>query len=338
MTRDLIFTKVEFSSSFDLFQIEFTRCHRKFRWDVSIFRNGEFDVTPHLQTMEGIPLYDPYANYDKVMSICRDVDSVQLLRTIAAAVVESIESSQKQALKEMLDSQLKFTADMLIGFEGSSYFVESCDCEKMFIDVPILWKSRLSFSDLEYLADVTEQDPVKIAITISRNLDSSVSISSSIKYPVSMPCSRFTDVPKWNSVNETITDYIHSAETAIYLNWRDRQSFVKQLESISATYEFDAVDFSYVAFVIRVKMKNMFSMCSVEVKFHSTYPKDPPQVILLDMQTSLSSIIDPVEIVQSGHYQWNWPPERLADELYLFCYERLYALSFGQSATTTSSK
>lgn len=332
MNGTLTFTKIDIPSSYDLFQVEFALCHRKFRWDVSIFDNGAFDVTPHLQTMEGTVGYDPYASCEKVLVIWSEKGGIELLRAIGATFVDSIESAQKQALNDILDSQLKFTADMLIGFEGSSFVVDNRDCEKITVDIPLMWKSRLSFTDLEYLADVTKQDPIKISVSISKNQDNSVSISSCVKYPILMPCSRFADVPKWNTANETISDYIHSAETAIYLNWRDRQAFVKQLESITATYEFDAIDFSYIAFVLRVKMKSMFSMCSVEVKFHSTSPKDPPQVTLLDMQTSLSSIIDPLEIVQSGHYQWNWPPERLADELYLFCYERLCALSFGSQS------
>jgi hypothetical protein len=163
-----------------------------------------------------------------------------------------------------------------------SYLIQS-DNSQLFLEFPLLEQSRLSYPQLEYLADITCSQPIFIQLT-SSNLDSESSFTDtpSLAIPSTLPLSRQITLPSW-SKDTLLFDYIHSIERLFLQSWYPRQLFIYHLQSLCAVLEFDPIDFSTVTVALKLSKNKMTIVCTVEIQIPFQFPQAPLGLLVQDL-------------------------------------------------------
>jgi hypothetical protein len=341
--RPVSIRRIECLPQLAVYVVEAELCRRRVRWELTLYLGGTAgkrgvvgaDVTPLLASMEGVE-HCPYDAAARVLAMGSSSSGVlninDTLMKIAEELTLDFVEQQKKLVNSVMNISdgLRFLVDMLKDIPQAALLVEASGGQ-LSVEFPLLDATRLqhTHTGLQYLCDVLDASPITVCISLSCSSSGQVTTNPSLVFPDTLPCCRVIDVPKWNFEKLTIFEYITQLEKLVLSNWEVRHLFMNHLQKISAVYEFDAIDFSYAAFVLRAKQKNMFSMCSIEVKLTSSFPKEPPMVTFFDMKTSLSTIVDPAEIIQSNCFGSSWAIESMADGIFLFCWEKLLFMSFG---------
>lgn len=335
--RPVSIRRTEAAATFHVYSVGVRMCSKTVTWEATLYGTNDislsvdsFDVTPVLSTMQSIS-HAPYAVGDRILDIPTDGGAERLLISIAEALTMDFVSHQETLLNEVTVDSMRFLIDMLKDIPNAALLVEASDGHDIVVEFPLLDGSRVQDKRLEYLLDVLESSPIIVCISLSCKPGGVVTTNPSISFPAAMPCTRGIDVPRWEYESLTVFEYITKLENSVLANWETRYVFVQQLLLLGAVTEFDAVDFSYVSFILRVKQKNMFSMCSIEVKLGSSFPREPPMVSFFDVKTSLCTIVESSELSQSEYFNSSWPAERIADGTFLFCWEKLLHMSFGDA-------
>lgn len=332
--RPVIIRRLEELPSAEIYKIDAGMCLKQISWEATLYLGSDsadvvgIDVTPVLASMDGVN-YDPYGVGEAVLSIVPS-DITGTLLSIAEVLTADFVKYQENLIDAVTTEEFRFLIDMLKGIPNHALLVESSRRLSLAVEFPLLDSARLKHPSLEYLADILQQSPIMAHISLSCSVEGKIATDSSLVFPDSMLRSKDIEVPPWDYESLTIFEYISLLEKVLLANWELRYVFMKHLQSISAIVELDCTDFSYAAFVLRAKQRNMFSMCSIEIKLTASFPKEPPIIIFFDMKTSISTIVNSHELLAGGkYYDVSWPAQRLADGVFLYCWEKLIYMSFG---------
>ena len=295
-------------------------CRLKFDWFVSV-SEGYLDVTPVLKTFENVR-YDAYHVGTKLFKVKPDNDGIYDLSKVADLLVDDFLSQQSISINRLSNIGGNEKTDFAVGIfrdiRNVAMILLNDENTKMIFEFPLLSSESNQNSDSEYLYDVTESDPiiVNVELTIIRN---TFTVMYKVMIPKSMPCSKNIDFPKNSNKNLTddneLIDLIPSIESKILKSWRSRKLFIEELKQISAVLEYDAIDFSYVSIVLRMKYNNMYTICTIEFRISHFFPAAIPLMSLHDLQNAFSTPID----TSSVKVTKNNSPVRLARELLLLC-------------------
>ena len=252
------------------------------------------DVIPVLETFSGI-MYSPY----EIMS-SEEMDTAlkkgtTTIKGMCDLLLAHLMDYQRSYIREKL-SYNHVLLNCLDEFGGSSDFsLLITSSTNVLIQFPLLKKERLHCPDIEYLDDLLEDNPIMVCLNFGKETNNSSSSSSSIKAqidaPTSLPCTKALSFPSFGA-DMQVSDYTSMAENIISMNLSQRRTFVLEMLRISASIEFDALDFSFVAFTVRLKSASMFSVCVVEVRLSHAFPDTLPLASIHDLSTNFSAPIE----------------------------------------------
>lgn len=203
-----------------------------------------------------------------------------------------------------------------------------------------------SNSELDYLIDMTKQDPIllSISIVIRNNLnvnthfsdfnsdDMSISFADvSVTFPSNMPCSQRLeslsdaskngqdgrDIPISIDGDENefnIINVIEREEKRLVNTWLKRKLFVEEIIGIATIIEYDPIDFSFISFAVRLKKGRLFSLCICECKFYNPLLL-LPLVSIHDFQNTFSFPLDNLQ--EKIAYSSSMTPSQLANDLFV---------------------
>lgn len=340
--RPVLIRQVELLPSVGVFDIQISLCSKKLSWEISLYFSettgsipfvSDLDITPILESMEGID-YSPYAIAEKALSIATiNCNVSDILTGVADVLVKDFLLHQDSLISAVQSEGLQFLIEMLKGIPNSALLVEEVGSKRLALEFPLLDSSRLQYERLDYLVDALALTPIVVHISLSCSSSGQVITNSSLVFPPSMSCCQDVETPQWDYESLTIFEYVSVLEKIVLDNWEVRYLFMRQLQKISAVVELDAIDFAYAAVVLRAKQNQMFSMCSIEIKLTASFPTEPPMITFFDMKTTLSTIVEPMELSRSNYYDSSWPMESIADGVFLFCWDKLLVMSFGDTSS-----
>lgn len=162
---------------------------------------------------------------------------------------------------------------MLQCIPNISYLVDTNN-SKIIVEFPLFDKERLSFPQLEYLADITQNNPIYFQFQIVNYHSSTNSISTpTLSFPSSFNTSinLQSQLPSYTS-STLLFDYIQSIEQLFYTTWYQRQLFLLELQSLTHVIEYDAVDFSSFIIMLKIIKNKMIVICNVQIILNIQYP------------------------------------------------------------------
>mmetsp|Transcript_5506 Transcript_5506/g.5684 ORF Transcript_5506/g.5684 Transcript_5506/m.5684 type:complete len:347 (+) Transcript_5506:213-1253(+) len=315
------------------FHIKANICEKKFEWIVYDYQDT-LDVTPLPNFFSSI-IYDPYSVSlrNKVFGVPSIERNIYVLSKI---IIEDLLDSQRGTLHTTENARLLLNIEMVNTM--NNIIVLPCYEEKentrhlsrVSLQFPLLHKSRLSSPELEYLIDVTENHPIQIIIhfLLTPQDFNSFTTECTLIFPSTMILSKTIhtsdNLPKWTS-DMLISDYLLAVESKLTYSWSSRRGFMEELRRIAAVVEFDPVDFSFISIVLRQKLGKRYVVCTVEIRFSSSFPNTAPYLTIYDLQTTYSTPIDSNTVKYSSH----WSTQRAAREIFLQSCELVHKQAFG---------
>eukprot|EP01041_Mallomonas_annulata_P011761 gene11761-24661_t len=317
-------------------------CSKLFEWIINIetdsenLLNSSIDVTPLSMLAFSDLNYDPYSVRDNILTLCPQLDGKYDINLAGNILIEHIIRSQSTILQSIKNERFLLNLEMLHTIRNVTIipFNEEYNHQihtKVYVQFKLLEKQRLTSIELEYLADVTETNPIYINIAFLLGNNNALSADTHIFFPPTMPCSKFIEIPKWTS-DTIILDYLLEIESRLAGSWTARRLFLEELQRIAAVVEFDPIDFSFVSIAIRLKLNKVFAVCTVEMRLSHTFPSTAPLLAIFDLQTAFSSVIESTAM----KYSSSWGAERAARELFLLSCDIVHTQAFGQSLSSSS--
>jgi hypothetical protein len=215
-----------------------------------------------------------------------------------------------------------FALDMLESVQNVTYLVLT---DTIIAEFPLLHSSRLSCIDLDYLIDVTENNPIRITVTCSLNTTTQYLSTPYLIFPPTMTSSKYIELPQYKN-DMLLFDYVTLIEHKLYTNWNKRKLFIQELQNISTVIEFDPIDFSYVAICIKLTKDKLFVLCTVEIRLSDGFPISAPLLVVNDIQNSGSYPLENISLKINN----SWSCERMAREYFIHICQQIYLISFGQ--------
>ena len=287
--------------SFDFQQTEFRSL---FRLTISLTRTqkvGYFvtlqqpllDITPILTSFQGLGI-NPYAFPESILDVeefLLDVDPMELSEflqhrsKIVLMLFTSIVEQQKCVVEDRMkiSPEVSFEIEMVKQIDGVT-IVSSRNPELYVfsIEFPLPLSKRHTDSNCQYLVDMMGIDQIVFTRDINFSIMSGNSTSPTMNaadrifIPNRMLTSTHIDfkecllpLPTSSSAPmeyRTIHDIIFTIEDKLLMKYSHRKKFVEVLCQVSATIEFDAVDFSFAVVAVRIKSQVACSLCTIEMR------------------------------------------------------------------------
>lgn len=308
-----------------------TICKMKFDWSLSIC-DGILDVTPIISTFSNVD-YDCYSASDQIINFQPDEKGTYDLKSVADILVNDFLLQQDMKIVAVTNQEgnnnIEFAIEILKNIKNITMILLRDENTKILCEFPLLSDAGYQNSNLDYLYDVTENNPIIISLELC-NIRNSLNVTYKVIFPKIMPCSKNLEFPKTLNGNSSfddteLIDLIPSIESKIINPWNDRKLFLEELQKLTSVLEFDAVDFSFVLIALRMKHNNMYTICTIEFRLSHLFPSQMPLVSLHDLQNSFSSPIETSSIKITKSFT----PVRIARELLLLAGSVISHQAFG---------
>merc|ERR1719487_1131854 len=116
-------------------------------------------------------------------------------------------------------------------------------------------------------------------------------ITPTVSFPSIMVASRLLPLPSYDT-NDTPLDFNAQLCDTLIQNWRSRKDFVQAYQSFAAVLEYDAVDFAFLSYSVRVTHQKMYMVCVAEIRLAGGFPESEPLVMLHFLQQGHSVPLD----------------------------------------------
>lgn len=153
-------------------------------------------------------------------------------------------------------------------------FLVDTNNSKIIVEFPLFDKDRLSYPQLEYLVDISQNFPIYFQFQILNYHSSSNSISNpTLIFPSVFNTSINLQSQLQPYTSSTLLfDYIQSIEHLFYTTWYQRQLFLLELQSLCHVTEYDAVDFNSFIIILKIIKNKMIIICNVQIILSIQYP------------------------------------------------------------------
>lgn len=180
--------------------------------------------------------------------------------------------------------------------------------------------------DMTYLETVLDSAAIHVSLQISLGVQ--MKITPSVSFPAAMTASRLLSLPPYDS-NDTPLDFNSQLRDTLIHSWRSRKTFVQAFQSFAAVLEYDAVDFAFLSYSVRVMHQKMYMICVVEVRLAVGFPESEPLVMLHFLQQSHSI---PLENIYTRIKQAkSWGVDKIAKEVFCTVYKWIDESAFSDA-------
>jgi hypothetical protein len=343
------------SSSNDtkLYRISISIGKKLFQWKVIVFNRYNdndddnddstlmiLDVVPlkvtSLNDIEGYNYYNSNIINDIMLLIPTTTTATTTIKEISNILMRSIVSRhliQYSLDKWKFNGKLSFILSFFSDIDNSSILTinnypnnndrNDQSSYTIIIEVPIILNMHCD-DNSEYLIDIVKDNPILLLISITViNMDITI-IKVDVLIPKTMKCSSNLELSqtfKDNKINDfKVEDICGYVEDKIFKQWYYRKLFTEEMMKSAAVLEYDAIDFSYVLIVIRLKYNNAFASCTVEFVF--THPMVMPNIEVQDLLNSFDTKLETSSISTSQ------APNVLAQELLKYATKAISSQAF----------
>ena len=277
------------------------------------------DVVPDTESFANLE-YNPYSlldselTYDQQLFPCEDVSTMKKI------LLNDVIDFHRKYIELKFPSQSKIR-DCYFEYHSSKGFQALVTKTHVHMEFPLLDSSRLSCPDIEYLLNILENNPIvmKFKFAISEGAS-----TPSIHIPSILPTSKMVEYPSFND-KMSVRDYLSLVENILSMKLLQRRNFAFELRRITAVLEFDALDFSYISFAVRLRSASKFSLCVVELRLSGRFPESLPLVSVHDMASETSY---PLESSVFAKVNRELGVETLAQELFQSIYKQIFKQAF----------
>ena len=294
-------------------------CHHRLQWLLIRERSKIRDILPDANSFSNIA-YNPYSLLDAEPGILLQLLDSEDVSGIKNMLARNIADFQHKYILGKFSSPSQIH-ECYIDYHNTKGFQALVTKSHVHIEFPLLDLSRLSCPDVEYLVKILEYDPVVIKFNFGISDGAG---SASMHFPSILGTSRTVDFPSFSD-NMSIRDYISLLENILSMRLSQRRNFVWEIRRIAALLEFDAVDFGYVSFALRMRNVSTFLLCIVELRLSGSFPESLPLVSVHDMASEISyplatTVFSQVDRQQEG--------DVVARDMLSVIYKQIYKQSF----------
>jgi Brain and reproductive organ-expressed protein (BRE) len=147
--------------------------------------------------------------------------------------------------------------------------------------------------DSEYITNILAPEGIRILLSLSFDdtLETDkIRIGYELLFPKGMVALSWVPYSK-HEEDANIFELLSQIETALLANWRKRKAFVQELVKLSASLEYDAIDFSYISIAVRLKRNKLITLCSIEFRLGADFPQELPKIAFVDLMNSQSHVV-----------------------------------------------
>ena len=271
-----------------------------------IFEDGTsgFDITPSESFLTNLEGFDLYSNFELFNILSANITEQEAVACISIELAGAI---NQQCMKSstlanpFVELCLSMIGSDVINNHANLWCWKEANEKLVLIELPIIapegegQSSSSSSASMDYFLDVLGQDMPRICIVLNvekENFEISFQNSSKLNN-----LEKFIDLPA--TTRETLLgDHLDNIRRQFQQKLLYRKEYVEELGKIACCPEFNAIDFSFVSLLIRLKYKKLFTMFLVNMKILPKFPMVPPVMTIYDLQSS--SII----LVEQSQLHW----------------------------------
>lgn len=179
-------------------------------------------------------------------------------------------------------------------------------------------------AEFEYLSTVLQSTPIYVSLQIS--LGSLMKITPSVVFPISMTATRLMGVPTYHP-NDTPLEFNAHVKDALLRTWGHRKALVEAFQTFTAVLEYDATDFSFLSYTVRVTHQKMYMVCVAELRLTCGFPDVEPLVMLHFLQQNHSVPLE--NLYTRIKYAKGWTVDKIAKEIFCIVYKWIEETAFG---------
>ena len=244
------------------------------------------DILPDTETFSNLE-YNPYALLDSEATSLQQLLPCEDVSIIKDVLSKSLSDFQRKYIENKFPPPSKIH-ECYFNYHCTKGFQALVTKTHVHFEFPLLDLSRLCCPDIEYLVKILENSPIVIKFKFGIPEGAS---NASMHFPSVLITSKTVDFPSFND-KMGVRDYLSLVENILSMKLLQRRNFALEFRKIAAVLEFDAVDFSYVSFAVRMRSASMFSLCVVELRLPGSFPESLPLVSVHDMASETSYPLD----------------------------------------------